>query len=123
MESNDSKLSASQNYRPAFFALGCIYLDIDIETAINYLSLASNVNQVESQIMLGDIYYTDKYGKRNIDKSIIYYTLAAKRNSPIAQFKLGFIFYLCPYIPHDNNRAIYYFILAAEQKVSMSMQW
>lgn len=73
--------------------------------------------------MLGDIYFDDKYGVKDVNKALYYYYLAAKNNNKVAQFNIGKISLRYQYIPHDVDKAIYYLTLSANQNYSLAQYY
>ena len=71
-------------------------------------------------LIVGIIYYEDKYVKRNVDKTIHYYLLAANQNYAKAQFNLGVIYQHSDYVTKDIGKAIHYYTLAANQNEPIS---
>ena len=75
----------------------------NVDMAITYLTLAENVTQ---------IFYYDKYRKKDIKKALDYHFLAASKKEPISQRNVGLI---C--MSFDIDKAIYYLERAANQNI------
>ena len=70
-----------------------IYVKRDINKAINYYLLASDLNEENSQVKLGMIYQNGIGVQQDINKAIKYYSLSAKQNNKYGQLLLAMIEY------------------------------
>lgn len=87
-------------------------VEIDIEKAIEYFKEASNLNNVNAQLALANIYM--KRDNEYIEKAINLLVQLAEKNNDMAQYSLGKIFINEEYINFDSDVAINWFHKSAK---------
>ncbi|KAK8870179.1 hypothetical protein M9Y10_008056 [Tritrichomonas musculus] len=118
---NFLRMAAEQDHPLSIHYIGLIFYEEKFVTdAIEFFKKAAELNFLQSQFILGTIYYKGEYVKRDINQSIKYYSLAAKQNNPDAINELGAIYSEGKFIKVDINKAITYFQQASDLGYSIS---
>ncbi|KAK8840428.1 hypothetical protein M9Y10_030633 [Tritrichomonas musculus] len=110
----DLKKSQSQYIIESQFNLGIIYLQLNIDKSIHYLTLAAENNHVKAQSTLGCLYCEGTLFNKDIDKGIYYLELAGKQNDPFALYNLGSIYCDNDYGKKNVKKAIFYYSHSAK---------
>lgn len=95
------------------------YATKDIEKALYYFNLSSNLNNSIAQCNLG-IYYTYE---KDFNKALYYLNLSAKQNNPKAFANLGSIYFDNILCAKDISKANYYFKLIEKTKDIMMLDY
>lgn len=88
-------IAANKKESRAMCLMGIIYY-YDMKKynkGIEYLIASANLNNIDAQYELGDIYLFGENVSKNMSKAILYFTLAANNNHKIAQYKLGLLYF------------------------------
>lgn len=80
----------------------------DYDQALYWLTLSAKSGNIESQLLLADIYlYNERF--KDIEYGLYWLTLAAKKGNNNAQYELGHLYFIGDIIPQDYKKAIYWF--------------
>ena len=113
--------AAAQKDSDANYELGLMfekgmYLEKNIDTAINHFIKAANQNHINSLNKLGNLYYFEnKDIKQDYKKAFGYFIKASDLGDKNAQFRIGWMYESGEGTDKDYKKAVEYYEKAAEQ--------
>lgn len=86
------------------------------DEALHWFTMAAKQDFPAAQAFLGEIFGSDKYGVKDINKSAYWYSKAAENGNAVAQFNIAGLYRGgVRGFPKDLQKAAYWYLKAAEQ--------
>ena len=99
------------------YQIGCHYYydERDVAKAVHYFTIAAENDDMDSQYILGTIYFKGEMGEPDYPKAKMYFSMAADQNDADSQNWLGWMYYNGFGVEKDLEMATKWYEVAAKQ--------